>query len=95
MAGLICLALGAQGVTASEIVRWVDADGITQFTDPQYATSPASVVAVQQANGMVVPTSVGSHNGNGRPSFTRISKAPKKNKRGWRGYQARRGRNSR
>jgi len=88
------LALWTQGVAATEIVRWVDTDGVTQFTDPQFAAAPATVVYVQPANGMVVPSGVPPSQASG-PSFTKISMPPKKNKRGWRGYQSSRNRNSR
>ncbi|MFP6837756.1 MAG: hypothetical protein VB948_16800 [Pseudomonadales bacterium] len=69
-------------------MRWVDEDGVTQFTDGQFSAGPATVVQVQPANGMVVPISPETHRG-GSPAVTRIAMAPKKNKRGWRGYSNR------
>lgn len=82
-------------VAAGEIVRWVDAQGVTQFTDAHLAAPAAlaEIVDVQPANGMVVPTGA-PPSSVGRPSFTKISRPPKKNKRGWRGYQTTRKRNS-
>lgn len=92
-AGLMFAALGTQSVAAGEIVRWVDADGVTQFTDPQLAAAPATVVEVQPANGMAVPSGAPPSN-SGRATFIKISKAPKKNKRGWQGYQTSLGQHS-
>ncbi|MDH3641218.1 MAG: DUF4124 domain-containing protein [Gammaproteobacteria bacterium] len=91
--GLILLAGGfTQFAAAGEIVRWVDENGITQFTDPQLAAAPATTVEVQPANAMDVPTAAPART-TGRPAFTKISKPPKKNKRGWQGYQTNRKRN--
>jgi hypothetical protein len=87
---LVGLGLCNQAV-AADIVRWVDADGVTQFTDPQLAAASATVVHVQPTNAMVVPTGAPQSNSRG-PVFTKISRPAKKNKRGWRGYQS--GRNS-
>ena len=93
--GLIMLSAAfAQLAAAGEIVRWVDENGVTQFTDPQLAAAPATSVDVQPANGMAVPQGAPASTATG-PSFTRISKPPKKNKRGWRGYQMNRNRSSR
>jgi hypothetical protein len=83
MAGMFFALLCTHAVAAAEIVRWVDANGVTQFTDPQLAAAPATVVQLQSANGMDVPSGAPTRSGRG-PSFTKISKAPKKNKRGWR-----------
>lgn len=89
-AGLTLVAVAlAQFAAAGEIVRWVDENGVTQFTDPQLAAAPATTVDVQPANAMVVPTGAPTSTATG-PSFTRISKPPKKNKRGWRGYPTKR-----
>ncbi len=76
-----------QGAMAAEIVRWVDADGVVQFTDPQFATTDATVVKVHPANAMVVPSATPQPS-KGRPVFTKISRAAKQNKRGWRGYRS-------
>jgi len=86
-AGLIWLACTAHVAQADEIVRWVDADGVTHFSDPHLAAAPAAVVEVQPANGMAVPM-VTAKPSSTRPAFTKLSKPEKKNKRGWRGYQS-------
>jgi hypothetical protein len=78
---LVCAAVWTHSAVAGEIVRWVDEDGVTQFTDGQFSAGPATVVQVQPANGMVVPISPETHRG-GSPTVTRIAMAPKKNTRG-------------
>jgi hypothetical protein len=83
---MLLAAAFAQFAAAGEIVRWVDENGVTQFTDPQLAAAPATSVDVQPANGMIVPQGAPASTATG-PSFTKISKPPKKNKRGWHGYQ--------
>jgi hypothetical protein len=89
-AALIWTASFTQGAVAEEIVRWVDAEGVTHFSDPHLAAAPAKVVEiveVQPTNGMAVPTPLPS-SVDGRPSFTKLSMPESKNKRGWRGYQS-------
>ncbi|MCZ6711706.1 MAG: DUF4124 domain-containing protein [Gammaproteobacteria bacterium] len=88
IAALACVAAWTHSAAASEIVRWVDDAGVTQFTDGQFSPGPATVVQVQPANGMVVPTGAPTRR-SGPPAITRIGIAPKKNKRGWRGYSNR------
>ena len=78
---------------AGQVVRWVDENGITQFTDPSFAPT-AEVVQIPRTNGMDVPKDI-SGDRSARPNFVKIAKAPKKNKRGWRGHEGRRGSNSR
>ena len=97
----IILALAIISFTASayagqnepSVVRWVDENGITQFTDASFAPT-AEVVKIPKANGMDVPKSTPASTAS-RPNFVKISKAPKKNKRGWRGHQGRSHRSTR
>lgn len=71
-----------------EIARWTDADGRVHFGNPQFAPpGDAEEVSVQNANGMVVPPAYQSERSSARVAY--IKKAPKKNKRGWRGYNKR------
>ena len=72
---------------AGQVVRWVDENGVTQFTDPKFAPN-AEVVEIAKANGMDVPQQVKQVRSRGG-SFVKINKAAKKNKRGWRGYEGR------
>ena len=72
---------------AGEVVRWIDDEGIVQFTDPSYAPH-AQLVEIPRANGMSVPEGAPQAR-EGRASFVKIAKAPKRNKRGWRGYRGR------
>jgi hypothetical protein len=75
------------GKKEPDIVRWVDENGITQFTDASFAPT-AEAVKIPKANRMDVPK-VASASAAARPKFVKISKAPKKNKRGWRGHEGR------
>ena len=88
IAGLACIAIWSHSAAATEIVRWVDESGVTQFTDRQFSPGPATVVEVQPANGMAVPTG-GLTRKSGPKPVARIGIAPKKNKGGWRGYSSR------
>ncbi len=73
--------------SAGDVVRWVDANGVAQFTDPRFAPH-APVVHIPPANVMDVPEAP-TQRSQGRPNMVKIDKAPKKNKRGWRGHQGR------
>ncbi len=74
--------------SAQEVARWVDADGVTHFGDPQFASATATMIKIGPTNGMDVPSAVPqlSH---GRPRFYQIKKAPKVNKGGFRGHMRR------
>lgn len=87
IAGVLLTA--AQTALATEVYRWVDENGVTHFTEAAFANSNAQRQRVASANGMDVPDASSLDNGPGRPSFTKISKAGKKNKDGWRGHQRR------
>lgn len=85
-AGLV-IVLGAQGAVAAEAVaRWVDADGITHFSDRQFAPAHADVQRVDSANGMASPPGTGTDVSRADgPVWTLISLPPKHNPNGWRG----------
>ena len=72
---------------AGQVVRWTDANGVAQFTDPKFAPT-AEVVEIKPANGMDVPTTPKS-NSSGKPNFVKITKPAKNNKRGFRGHDRR------
>jgi hypothetical protein len=84
IAGLACVAVWSHSAAATEIVRWVDESGVTQFTDRQFSPGPATVVDVNPANGMAVPTGAPTRKSGPKP-VARIGIPPKQNKRGWRG----------
>lgn len=86
-AGLILLAglgLGSGAALGEEIARWVDDQGVTHFGNTQFAPVDASLLKVKPANGMDVPLNVSSKPAVSGPTWTRIDKAPKQNKKGWR-----------
>ncbi len=71
------LLLALQPVSAESIARWVDADGVTHFGNPQFAPAGAKMVEVAPTNGMAVPENVPSR----QASTTRwslITRAPRK-----------------
>jgi hypothetical protein len=94
IAGLACVAVWSHSAAATEIVRWVDESGVTQFTDRQFSPGPATVVDVQPANAMAVPTGAPRRKSGPKP-VARIGIAPKQNKRGWHGYRRSSGRSGR
>ncbi|MGI9328625.1 MAG: DUF4124 domain-containing protein [Pseudomonadales bacterium] len=77
----------AANASAADIVRWVDENGVTHFTEKYLAQAPATTVAVHKTNGMDVPDASSVPSSTGGAQFRKISKSPKKNKDGWRGYQ--------
>lgn len=94
---LLLLALaGASSVlpvSADEVVRWVDEDGVTHFGNAQFAPSgEGEPVKLPPANGMDVPDTRGLKR---RDAPTRMNMfvldRPKfDNPRGWRGHDNRR-----
>ena len=90
---LLALALIASASTvygaaqSSQIVSWVDENGVTHFADASQAPT-AKVVEVGPANGMDVPEGAPEQRATHK-AFVKIAKPPKKNKRGWRGFSSR------
>ena len=85
----LVLLSGPMGRTAADvsISRWVDEQGVTHFTNSQFAPASASSVDIQRTNRMDVPTgSTAVSNGKTStgPVFSKISLPPKKNPKGWR-----------
>lgn len=66
------------------IRRWVDVQGVTHFTDEQFAPPHSESVHLEPANGMVAPRSPLSVPTDGRPSWTLIALPEKRNAKGWR-----------
>ena len=87
--GLGVLLAAACGVaSASEIVRWVDADGVVHFGDRQSAPPTANEVEVRPTNGMDVPerlVEVPAKAG----SVVKLDRSKLQNKQGFRGYNSR------
>lgn len=87
-AGLILL-LFPSAAAATEIMRWVDADGVVHFGDRHAAPQRgAEVIELREANGMdapEVPTARPARSAN----VVRLDRSKLENKRGWRGYDSR------
>lgn len=84
LTGMLLLVSGS--AWASEVYRWVDANGVTQFSDARQAPAQADPVRIQATNGMDVPDASSISRSKSRPGFRKISRAAKKNKDGWRGH---------
>lgn len=83
----VCVALGGATAQAGEIARWVDADGVTHFGNPQFAPDQAVPVQVTPANRMDVPESLpASATRRGGPSVVVLEKEANRQTRGWRGH---------
>jgi len=96
-ASIITLLLSlAATVCADDIVTWVDADGVTHFTNARLAPGDAEPVAVAPANGMAVPEDVPGARARSRgPTAGIIEKPSNRETIGFRGHQwnvSRRGR---
>ena len=84
---LLMLGISLSALADERIVRWVDADGITHFSDGQFAPAGAARVEIKPTNQMDAPvyTSHSRSQPKGRgPSVSVISLAPKQNVKGWR-----------
>jgi hypothetical protein len=81
----LCLmaGLGTAQAADDKIARWTDEDGITHFSDVQFAPASAARVDVTPTNGMTAPTDVPTSTSTG-PVWTVIDQAPRQNKVGWR-----------
>lgn len=86
--GALVFAVSAMNGQAQDIARWVDAEGVTHFGNPQFAPGDSrevTLVDVQPANHMVVPEVSTAPSAHGRVVV--IKKKGKSNPRGWQGYQ--------
>lgn len=81
------LLAATQTAMATDVYRWVDDNGVTHFSDAALAHSHAEAQKVGAANAMDVPDASSLNEPRRKASFRKISKAGKKNKDGWRGYQ--------
>lgn len=78
----------ASSAKAGEVLKWVDANGLTHFGDRNAAPdSGARVIRLQKANGMVAPdTGILDYDTNTAQHVT-LQRQVVQNKRGWRGYE--------
>lgn len=75
---------GPAAFAAESISRWVDENGVTHFSNGQFAPANAEQITVDAANGMDVPAVVPSARQSSGPTWSKISMPPKQNPRGWR-----------
>ena len=87
---LACSTLFVTGsAAADEVVKWVDADGVTHFGNAQFAPREgAERVDLKEANGMDAPNLMILERA---PEYRQLNgvvveRAHVKNPRGWRGY---------
>lgn len=85
--GIALLWSAAAAANADDIVRWTDENGVVHFGHSYLAQGPASVVEVNPANSMDAPNTSQVRTKRSGPAVRIISKAGKKNKRGWVGYR--------
>ena len=87
----VLLAGSAAASPQSEIVTWVDADGVTHFGNPQFAPPQQhQPVSVNPANGMVAPKLPAGYQAQQRgKNIVTLDRTKLKNKRGFRGFNAR------
>jgi hypothetical protein len=77
----------ASAAHGDAVVRWVDANGVTHFGNPQFAPPDAAPVDLEPANGMDVPEYVENSRGDG-PNVVTLKYKTVENKRGWRGFES-------
>jgi hypothetical protein len=79
--------LGAIGWTVEaqeRVSMWVDEDGVTHFSNRQFAPPEAQEITVSPANGMVKPEGPAPSSSSGGPNWSKITLPPKQNPKGWR-----------
>lgn len=97
---LFCLLIVAAASAAAlpaigaEVVRWVDADGVTHFGERQFAPSEHTPVDIAPANGMVPAQYPGGRTESG-PTVIHLERPSMENKRGFRGFDNRPSRSQR
>jgi hypothetical protein len=89
---LLFISLSSAATLAdSNIVKWVDDQGVTHFGNRQFAPPERhDAVTVKAVNGMAVPESTGASGSYGSgPRVITLARSKLKNKRGFRGYGSR------
>jgi len=66
------------------VSRWVDENGVTHFSNGQFAPANAEEITVGAANGMDVPAVAPSARQSSGPTWSKISMPAKQNPKGWR-----------
>jgi hypothetical protein len=84
----------ASSAKAGEVLKWVDANGVTHFGDRNAAPdSGADLIKLQKANGMVAPDTAVLDQDATTAQHVTLNRPQVQNKRGWRGYQENMARN--
>lgn len=84
-----CTLFVASAVAANDVVKWVDADGVTHFGNAQFAPpGTAEAVELHPANGMDVPE-VPAVESPKRFQTVVLKRKKRTNPRGFRGYYGR------
>ena len=88
----VLLSIVSRSAQAGDIAVWVNEKGVTSFGNPQFAPlqQHAQRIEVGAVNGMLVPDLSVLTSRPRRKAYIKIGIAPKKNKRGWRGYRSHR-----
>ena len=88
LGGLLVLlfSLLAGSAEASDIVTWVDDEGVTHFGNARLAPAAARRVEVAPANGMATPATPPSRATDGGPAMILIERTANRETIGWRGH---------
>ncbi len=78
------LAVSTPLAADESIARWVDADGVTQFGNVQFAPDDATRLSMAPTNGMDVPEALPRSSSARGPVWTVINRQPRQNRVGWR-----------
>lgn len=73
----------------ADIVRWVDAKGVTHFGNRMFAPPDHAPVTVAPTNGMEPAYHSGQQARRGGPAVVNLSRTRMENKRGFRGFASR------
>ena len=85
----LLMLLTASSASADDIVRWVDAEGVTHFGNRMFAPPEHSTVTVEPTNGMVPAYYNSQQPRRNGPAVVNLSRPRVENQRGFRGYASR------
>ena len=83
-ASVLCVVAWVTAATGKEVRMWVDENGVTHFTDEQFAPHEAEAVELKKANGMDVPDTSVLDDGSGAANVVKLGQRADQ-RRGWRG----------
>lgn len=86
---LMILFAASSASAGADIVRWVDAKGVTHFGNRMLAPPDHTTVQVKPTNGMVPAYHSGQQARRGGPAVVNLSRTRMENKRGFRGFASR------